>query len=497
MKKIYLYLLIIPILFFGIYFFTQASDLAVSLSGKILLQVEENGEAWYVSPETKKRSFLGRPDDAFNIMRQKGIGITNSDLAKIPVSLDYLSGLDTNNDKLPDAFKEALGLDINSTDSDGDGFDDYTELLYGYDPLGPGKLNHDLNFAKNQAGRILLQVEQNGEAWYVSPENNKRYFLGRPNDAFNIMRNLGLGISNVNLEKIINSNKKFATEVSDCDVFPDKLDACEPFICNFEHPFTSELMKKEIIGLKDGKCQYTEEMPNNGRMDCEYTESLRKAIAQYYKDLANSESSGTSVKFDSGSADVETIYTIDGKEVKNPLQEAINNGQCIISGYDNPSSNLNGDLIIEWGEFIKTKDWRDEDKWEMDINIINNRNKMVILDLRAIGKERNWSWGSSDVLDSGESKTFYFDINLYSFDDIAFDKKKIDILAYECDKLSESDEEELCVSAWGFDGKLSPWQILKNNEDAGTPISPTTSYTKYFDYNNLELPPLEISAEEY
>ena len=38
------------------------------------------------------------------------------------------------------------------------------------------------------SGKIVLQVEQNGEAWYINPNNYKRYFLGRPNDAFALMR---------------------------------------------------------------------------------------------------------------------------------------------------------------------------------------------------------------------------------------------------------------------------------------------------------------------
>lgn len=32
-------------------------------------------------------------------------------------------------------------------------------------------------------GRILLQVESHGEAWYVNQTNLKRYYLGRPSDA--------------------------------------------------------------------------------------------------------------------------------------------------------------------------------------------------------------------------------------------------------------------------------------------------------------------------
>lgn len=58
------------------------------------------------------------------------------------------------------------------------------------------------SIANRMAGKILLQVEENGEAWYVNPVNKQRYFLGRPNDAFELMRKLGLGISNENLNQI-------------------------------------------------------------------------------------------------------------------------------------------------------------------------------------------------------------------------------------------------------------------------------------------------------
>ena len=124
-----------------------------------------------------------------------------------------------------------------------------------------------------------------------------------------------------------------AAELSGCDAFPNKLDACEAFSCEFEHPLMGGMMEKKIIGLVNGKCQYTEEMPNNGRMDCEYSESLRKAVAQYHRDLATAESEEVSIKADLGSGEVETKYTMDGKEVENPLQEAYDTGACTISGY--------------------------------------------------------------------------------------------------------------------------------------------------------------------
>lgn len=173
-----------------------------NVRGKILLQVEQNGEAWYVNPHTDERYFLGRPDDAFNIMRNLGVGIANQDIEKIPIAETNFIGADTDNDGLSDAIEDAIGTDKKKQDTDNDGYNDKIEILNNYNPNGAGKLPIDINFASKQAGKILIQVEQNGEAWYMNPDNNKRYFLGRPNDAFNIMRNLGLGITNKNLAKI-------------------------------------------------------------------------------------------------------------------------------------------------------------------------------------------------------------------------------------------------------------------------------------------------------
>lgn len=135
-----------------------------SLRGKIILKTEDKGEAYYISPNKKEMYFLSRPIIAFHVMREQGIGISNKDLEKIPVADNYCPGYD-------------LGCDNTNA--------------------------HNTTFANSQKGKIFLQVENNGEAWYINPSDSKRYFLGRPADAFNLMRKLGLGISNANYDNLI------------------------------------------------------------------------------------------------------------------------------------------------------------------------------------------------------------------------------------------------------------------------------------------------------
>ncbi len=114
------------------------------LSGRILLQVEEKGEAWYVEPQSNEKYFMGRPADAFSMMREFGLGISEENFSKFE------------DEGVPARF----------------------------------------------AGKILLRVEANGEAYYINPVDLEMYFLNRPDDAFKIMRELALGINNTNLRQI-------------------------------------------------------------------------------------------------------------------------------------------------------------------------------------------------------------------------------------------------------------------------------------------------------
>jgi hypothetical protein len=173
----------------------------VELSGKIILKVESKGEAYYVNPRNKKMYSLGCPDDAFNVMRSQGVGITDKNLNKIQIGTKF-TGSDSDSDGLSDNLEKAIGLDPIKKDTDGDGYNDKIELDNAYNPLGSGRQFIDNKYSSAQKGKILLQVEKNGEAWYINPNDGKRYFLDRPADAFNAIRSLGLGISNKDFNRL-------------------------------------------------------------------------------------------------------------------------------------------------------------------------------------------------------------------------------------------------------------------------------------------------------
>lgn len=174
------------------------------MNGRILLDVQQNGEAWYVKPRDGTRVYMGRPDDAFRIMRQLGVGITNADLRKIPIAkVPFLfSRSDDDLDGLSPELEKSFGTDPEKSDTDGDGYSDKDEMEAGHDPGGSGRLPIDRAFAERKKGIIFLQVESAGEAWYVNPADGLRHYLGRPYDAWTIMKTTGLGISTSDLYTI-------------------------------------------------------------------------------------------------------------------------------------------------------------------------------------------------------------------------------------------------------------------------------------------------------
>lgn len=116
---------------------------ANNLSGKILLQTQDRGQAWYVSPSNQQRYPLKADATSFLVLSRLGLGISNRDFNALQKSTP-------------------------------------TRLL----------------------GRILIKVEDKGKAFYLDPKSKKLYPLNKPADITSIIKNTGLGISNANLAKI-------------------------------------------------------------------------------------------------------------------------------------------------------------------------------------------------------------------------------------------------------------------------------------------------------
>ena len=121
-------------------------------------------------------------------------------MSNIPVGIeDRASIVDSDQDGLADQLEEALGTDPFNNDTDGDGFLDGVEVKSGYNPLGPGRASFS-DLGNDLEGKILLQVESLGEAWYI--HDGKRYYMKNGTQAYEIMRFLSLGITNEDLRKI-------------------------------------------------------------------------------------------------------------------------------------------------------------------------------------------------------------------------------------------------------------------------------------------------------
>ncbi|PIR93442.1 hypothetical protein COT99_00715 [Candidatus Falkowbacteria bacterium CG10_big_fil_rev_8_21_14_0_10_43_10] len=178
--------------------------LTARVAGKILLQVENHGEAWYVDPVSQKRYYLANGAAAYEALRKFGLGITNANLAKIPVGIEErFKDTDTDKDGLADKLEEGLGTDKAKKDTDGDGVSDYEEVInQATNPLGKGKIYYSTSLISRLLGRIVLQVESKGEAWYINPADGRRYYMKDGAAAYQIMRFLSLGITNENIRKI-------------------------------------------------------------------------------------------------------------------------------------------------------------------------------------------------------------------------------------------------------------------------------------------------------
>ncbi len=142
MKKFYFFLpLLVASLFLIGAIKTNAATPASQFKGLILLQTDSQGEAWYVNPGNLQRYFLATPEDAQNLIKKVGIGAKHSFFEKE-------------------------------------------------------------TFAPHNLGRIYIDVEENGKAYYIYPKDKKAYYLGSMKEALIVWKSLGQATDDAQLNQI-------------------------------------------------------------------------------------------------------------------------------------------------------------------------------------------------------------------------------------------------------------------------------------------------------
>lgn len=118
--------------------------------GRLLLQVEDGGRIWYVSPVNGER-YEVTFTNALSLFQKLAMGISDTNLNKIAESKETRTG--------------------------------------------------DRVLATRLKGRLLLQVEDGGRIWYVNPLTLKRHEVTWAN-LMDLFRSLSLGVSDENLNKL-------------------------------------------------------------------------------------------------------------------------------------------------------------------------------------------------------------------------------------------------------------------------------------------------------
>ncbi len=124
---------------------TTPASLGQQLSGRILIQTEKNGEAWYVNPSDQKRYYLDGPATAFGQMSKFAVGISNAD------------------------------------------YNSYVQA---------GKAPTSL------AGKFIIKSEDKGQLYYIYPVDRSINYVSGPSGAQSLIKKFGLGITNANIAKI-------------------------------------------------------------------------------------------------------------------------------------------------------------------------------------------------------------------------------------------------------------------------------------------------------
>ena len=136
------------------------------------------------------------------------------------------------------------------------------------------------------------------------------------------------------------SDEAWDSESDECEakemrVLATNIQDCTAIVQPYIHPFTGEQLERRIAGMENGTCNYVVTMPKGGKMDCRFPPDKLKDIAEYFNNSTRYKNARvkSSTRFVDGKPVTKNRYFIDGKEIRNPMQESLDNGECVVSGY--------------------------------------------------------------------------------------------------------------------------------------------------------------------
>lgn len=140
----------------------EDEELAEDLAGEMLLDVEGNGEVYYVDPVDGGKEYLADGESAHRLLERSALGINEENFA----------------------------------------------LLVQGQEKDEASVCEENDLGKRLRGRIVLRVEKNGEAWWIFPRNCRAYYVGTHEAAYELMREFSLGINKQNLGKIRDTKRQ-------------------------------------------------------------------------------------------------------------------------------------------------------------------------------------------------------------------------------------------------------------------------------------------------
>ncbi len=140
----------------------HSATLAQQMEGLMLLDVEGNGEVYYVDPVTGAKEYLADGAAAHSLLERRALGINEENFALL------VQGVEKGEESV--CRTNELGTRLK--------------------------------------GRIVLRVEKQGEAWWILPVNCRAYYVGTQEAAYNLMKRFSLGITKDNLARIPDTDRQ-------------------------------------------------------------------------------------------------------------------------------------------------------------------------------------------------------------------------------------------------------------------------------------------------